>query len=104
MKGAIAWLLENRRVVLRVVMAVLAIVGGAAEKASWEDADQEELWRTIIAVTEAGDALTLSKTMDGGAVSLTILSGSERIRNYAHGADEIADLLARIRVTLEATD
>ena len=77
---------------------------GAAEKASWEDADQEELWRTIIAVTEAGDALTLSKTMDGGAVSLTILSGSERIRNYAHGADEIADLLARIRVTLEATD
>jgi len=75
-----------------------------SDQASWEDADQEDLWRTICAVTDAGDALTLGRTRDGGAVSLVILSGDERIRKYARGADELHELLAEIRASLEATD
>jgi len=72
--------------------------------ASWEDADQEELWRTITEIVNAGDAVTLGRTRDGGALSLVILSGDERIRRYARGADELAALLKEIRTSLAATD
>lgn len=74
------------------------------DAATWEDADQEELWRTITAIVNAGDAVTLGRTRDGGALSLVILSGDERIRRYARGADEIHSLLVDIRTSLEATD
>jgi hypothetical protein len=76
----------------------------SVDLASWEDADQEELWRTITEIVNAGDAVTLGRTRDGGALSLVILSGEERIRRYARGADELAELLKEIRVSLAATD
>lgn len=76
----------------------------ASTQAAWEEADAQELWRTVCAVTEAGDALTLGKTSDGGAVSITILSGRERLKHYAHSAEEIESILHRIRQSLEATD
>lgn len=76
----------------------------STELASWEDADAEELWRTVLAITNAGDAVTLGKTRDGGALSLVILSGDDRIRRYARGADEVHQLLVDIRTALEATD
>lgn len=72
--------------------------------ASWEDADQEELWRTVTAIVNAGDAVTLGRTRDGGALSLVILSGDERIRRYARGAEELSALLREIRTSLEATE
>ena len=75
-----------------------------AELASWEDADAEELWRTVTAIVNAGDAVTLGRTRDGGALSLVILSGDDRIRRYARGEDETRELLQEIRVALEATD
>lgn len=75
-----------------------------AELASWEDADQEQLWRTVTEIVNAGDAVTLGRTRDGGALSLVILSGEERIRRYARGAEELAELLAEIRTSLAATD
>lgn len=74
------------------------------ELASWEDADPDELWRTITAIVNAGDAVTLGRTRDGGALSLVILSGDDRVRRYAHGADEVEQLLREIRETLEVQD
>lgn len=72
------------------------------DAASWEDADAEELWRTICEVTSAGDALMFGRTRDGGAVTVVVLSGDERVRNYATGAEEIADVLKRLREAVEA--
>lgn len=79
---------------------------GAArqELASWEDADADELWRTITAIVNAGDAVTLGRTRDGGALSLVILSGDDRVRRYARGAEEVEQLLREIRETLEVQD
>lgn len=74
------------------------------ELASWEDADPDELWRTITAIVNAGDAVTLGRTRDGGALSLVILSGDERVRRYARGAEEVEQLLREIRETLEVQD
>lgn len=74
------------------------------ELASWEDADADGLWRTITAIVNAGDAVTLGRTRDGGALSLVILSGDDRIRRYARGAAEVEQLLREIRETLEVQD
>lgn len=70
-------------------------------KASWEEADPDALWRAIIAATEAGDAIMLGKTRDGGALVLTILSGNDRVKQYAHDAEEIAELLREVRAAAE---
>ena len=75
-----------------------------AELASWEDADPDELWRTITAIVNAGDAVTLGRTRDGGALSLVILSGDDRVRRYARGTKEVEQLLREIRETLEVQD
>lgn len=72
--------------------------------ATWEDADPHDLWKTIVAITDAGDGVTLARTRDGGAISLVILSGDERIRKYARGEEDTATLLREIRESLEATD
>jgi hypothetical protein len=82
-------------------------VGGdkrGTAQATWEDAEADALWRTIIAVTNAGDGITLSKTQDQGALSLIILSGTERIRYYPRTEEDIATLLQDIRISLDATD
>lgn len=71
----------------------------ATEKASWEDAEADMLWKAITAVTDGGDAVMLSRTRDGGAVVLTLLAGDERMKHYATGAEAIARLLTE---TLEA--
>lgn len=68
-----------------------------AAKASWEDADADTLWRTIQEVTSQGDAIMFGLTRDGGAVVLTVLSGDERVKQYATGEEEIAALLQLVR-------
>jgi hypothetical protein len=70
--------------------------------ATWEEADAETLWRAIAAVTDAGDAIMFGRTRDEGAVVLTLLSGDERIRQYATGVEEIAELLRAVRESVEA--
>lgn len=72
-----------------------------ADAATWEDAEPDDLWKTIIAVTNAGDALTLAKTRDGGAVALTVMDGDNRLKHYATGAEELRVLLAEIRAIAE---
>lgn len=72
------------------------------DAASWEEAEAQDLWRTVCEVTSAGDALMFGRTRDGGALVLTVLSGEERVRNYASNAEEIADLLKRLREAVEA--
>lgn len=67
-----------------------------ATAASWEEADADLLWRAITAVTNAQDAIMLSRTRDGGAVVLTILSESERVKSYATGEEEIRTLLTSV--------
>lgn len=82
--------------------ARLASASPRKDAATWEEADADELWRTIYEVTGAGDALMFGRTRDGGAVTLVVLSGDERVRQYATGAEEISELLKRVRAAVEA--
>jgi len=82
--------------------ARLANASPRKNAASWEDADAQELWRTLCEVSSAGDALMFGRTRDGGALVVTVLSGDERVQNYATGPEEVSALLARIREAVEA--
>lgn len=68
-----------------------------ANAATWEDAEQETLWRAIQEVTNQGGALMFGLTRDGGACVLTVMDGDERIKQYATGPDEVAELLREVR-------
>lgn len=73
----------------------------AAAKASWEEADQETLWRCIYEVTSAGDWISFSLTGDGGACVVAVKHDKELTKFYAHSAEEIAEKLAGIRGAVE---
>lgn len=80
----------------------LSVAKSVVDQASWEDVEAEEIWRTIMLVTNAGDALTFSKTRDGGAVGIVILSDGPPQKLYAHNAEEMRTLLANIRAGAES--
>ena len=79
----------------------LSVDSVKAESAHWEDAEADALWRAVCAVTEAGDAIMFGKTRDGGALVVTLMSGDERIKQYAHTEEQVAKLLVDIRASIE---
>ena len=55
--------------------------------------EAESVKAAIHAVISDGDAISFSLTSDGGALAVTVLSGGERHKAYAHKISEIEDLL-----------
>lgn len=66
---------------------------GSQEPISWSCAEPRVLQDAIVGATEDGAAVLLSKTSDGGALALQILSGSERYKYYLADSVEVDDLL-----------
>jgi len=62
----------------------------------WSDIDPGLIRLAIDACTRAGCALMVGRTSDGGALSLCILDGDTKIKEYPHTADEAAALLRAI--------
>lgn len=67
---------------------------------TWAQVDGPTIKRAIDAITSCGDAITFGRTSDGGALSITILSGADRPKFYASEVDEAVDMLA---AAIEAT-
>lgn len=67
--------------------------GGAA---TWEWADPESLKAAISGWTRQGNAITFGRTSDGGALSISLLTGGKPFKLYAADADELEALLTRI--------
>src|SRR3990170_133395 len=62
-----------------------------------------DLWLAAInGCLVAGSGLLISRTSDGGAVSLTLYEGNERSRSYSASSDELAEALAVIRDRAQA--
>ena len=72
-----------------------AFVRSAApdEVVDWDAADPNLLLAAIVNWTRSGNAVTFGRTSDGGALSLTLLCGGERLKRYASSADDLAQLL-----------
>lgn len=64
--------------------------GAGAGAVSWEEVDGRLIKAALVAATDDGCAVIFSKTTDGGALSLTLLAGSDRHKKYAKNA-EIAE-------------
>jgi hypothetical protein len=47
-------------------------------------------------VTRSGDALVIGRTRDGGAISITVISGDDREKLYASTDDELAAVITEL--------
>lgn len=68
----------------------------ASENIRWSQVAGPLIKECIGFVTASGDAITFGRTTDGGALSVTILSGSERLKQYATTPHEAEGLLQAI--------
>jgi len=68
--------------------------GGVAR---FKDCDSRLWLEAIYSCLEFGLGLLISRTSDGGAVSVTVYEGNDRSRSYAATSDELAEVLAAVR-------
>lgn len=62
----------------------------------WSDIDPQHIRGAVDAITRAGAAVLLGRTSDGGALSICILDGDSKIKEYPHTTEETEQLLAAI--------
>jgi hypothetical protein len=67
----------------------------------YRDASPEVLVGVIDAVTQAGGAIMLGVTSDGGAFSVCVLHGDEKIKEYPHDVAELNALFHELIVHLK---
>jgi hypothetical protein len=62
----------------------------------WSDLEAVSIRGAVDAVTRAGGAILMSRTSDGGALSICILDGDCKVKEYPHTSAEAEELLAAI--------
>lgn len=55
----------------------------------WHDIGDDIIASLIATVTNAGAAVMLSKTSDGGALAITILDGDSKLKEYPRSETEV---------------
>lgn len=53
-----------------------------SQSIGWDECDAVAIAALVAAVTNAGDAVLFSRTSDGGALSLTIMTDGDKHREY----------------------
>lgn len=70
---------------------------GSRGNLSWSDAGEADLLAAVVAVTEDGAALLLSKTSDGGALLVQVLVDKDtKPKHYASNMAELNEVLANL--------
>lgn len=69
-------------------------IGRQRASIAWDEIPQHDIGDLVQSITGAGCAVILGKTSDGGALSITILDGDERYREWPHTTEEFAEVLA----------
>lgn len=70
--------------------------GQSTDKVSYGGVDPTLLRLALTDVVEHGAAIMFGRTMDGGAYSVIVLDGLDRIKEYPHSVEQLNDLLADI--------
>src|SRR5689334_15004130 len=60
----------------------------------WDQIDQSRIGLLVHAVTKPGAAIMFGRTSDGGALSVTVLDGDNRIREWPRSAEDFEALFA----------
>lgn len=58
----------------------------------WDEIPQEQIGLLVHAITKSGAAIMFGRTSDGGALSLTVLDGDNRIREWPRSAEDFESL------------
>lgn len=64
----------------------------------WDEVDAVTVAGFVSAVTNAGDAVIFGRTSDGGALSVTILSGDDKHREYFNDPENATSALKQLAV------
>ena len=64
--------------------------------------DGQAHWGLICELIDAGHAIAIARTRDGGAISVTVYVGEERLRSYAHSESELEELFEGLRSVAKA--
>lgn len=64
---------------------------------SYDSIDNQLLRDTVVSVTNAGAAILLGRTSDGGAFTIQVYDGNERIREWPHTSEEAEAVLTWLR-------
>jgi len=67
----------------------------------WASVEGDAILDAIDAITRNGDAVLLSRSMDGGVLVATVCAGSERIKFYGKSAEEMTAHLQGIKRELD---
>jgi len=66
------------------------------EQVSWGDVDADCIRAAVARASSLSYALTLGRTSDGGALSISILTGAAPVKLYAPSPAACEDILTRI--------
>jgi hypothetical protein len=66
------------------------------ETLSWADVPAASIVDAVVAVTGVGDALMFSRTSDGGAYSITVMSGGKAAKVWPSDPDGANDVLLKL--------
>lgn len=61
---------------------------------SWSAAGTESLHSLVAGITNSGNAVMFSRTLDGSALVLSVFSGDERVKEYVTEPGDIVPLFA----------
>lgn len=62
----------------------------------WSDIDATSIRGALDAVTRMGGAIMFGRTSDGGALSICILDGDSKIKEYPHTVEEAEAVMSAI--------
>jgi len=68
-----------------------------SDTASYAGCDNQLLRDALVAITDSGAAVLFGRTSDGGALTIQVYDGQERIREYPHTAEEAEGVLSWLR-------
>lgn len=69
---------------------------------SLRESNASSCWISLATAVDCGAAVMVSKTQDGGAISLTLYLGSDRYREYATSQEQLVEVLRALAGAAEA--
>lgn len=72
------------------------------QQISWQSVGETSLHSFVHKLTDLGWTVCFSRTLDGSALSLTVMAGDEKIKEYIHPGDDVLNILKSIMEYLEA--
>lgn len=59
---------------------------------AWDDIPQDRIGLLVHAITNASAAVMFGRTSDRGALSITVLDGDERLREWPHSVEDFEEV------------